>query len=344
MQQYFGTTNPVVLSSSPPTPPSPSPMELSHSTKLIQYYLKMYQQLDKLKPTKVKRLVQQGIPKQVRWMFWLKLSGASLLQKSHPNLFQELLCQSTDDAEQIKKDIPRTFPNLKEFTTITLRMKWERQSHKLIGDEFEQNNQQKLYNVCKALSIYMKQSEIGFYVQGLSFICGYFLMHLSEEDTFWICVQLLSKYDFKSMYQDGFPKLSACITVLQQLITKSHPSLLLLLQKNGLDLNLLTHKWFLTLFCLQFPFEFLDSFWDMFFVQGWKFVFKVVMQLIQCNVEQVNQIAREVTHMDEQNSYLIDLFHNTIPTQFDSTTTVHHFMKKVYATKLSEKPFKSFTL
>lgn len=94
-------------------------------------------------------MLKMGVPRQVQWMLWMKMTHARDRRLKHPNMYEQLLRQKQYNLldeqvmQQIKKDIPRTFPESEEFVKITSYMEWQRKREHLIyghniGEEFEQ--------------------------------------------------------------------------------------------------------------------------------------------------------------------------------------------------------------
>lgn len=111
--------------------------------------------------------IKSGIPKMIRGNVWIML--AKQYSKTHPVVdtsefvnynvpYGELLKNLTDQQHAIFMDIGRTFPN-NEYYKAPFGV-----------------GQLSLFNVLKAYSIL--DSELG-YCQGLGFICGVLLLHVS---------------------------------------------------------------------------------------------------------------------------------------------------------------------
>lgn len=114
---------------------------------------------------------RKGIPKSVRPKAWFYLSGAYLLKKKNPDVYEELLKKPGNPAtiEEIKKDKHRQFP-----------------FHEMFLDE-QKVGQIELFNVLKAYSIY--NPKVGF-CQAQAPIAAFLLMHLPAEDAFWVFVSV----------------------------------------------------------------------------------------------------------------------------------------------------------
>lgn len=151
-------------------------------------------------------------------------------------------------------------------------------------------SQQKLYQVLKAISLY--QPDIG-YVQGMAYIAGFLLVHLSEEDTFWMMVSLFESFEMREIYSPGFPKLKEYTYVFGRIVADKIPRLHRLFRNNDIDMALIANKWFLTLYCMNFPFNILTRIWDIFLIQGWRIIFKVGVQLLKMQKKRLLSIEPE---------------------------------------------------
>ena len=102
---------------------------------------------------------------------WFYLSGAYLLKKKNPGLYEQLLQKSANPQviEQINKDKHRQFP-----------------FHEMFLDD-DKVGQIELFNVLKAYSIYNPKVS---YCQAQGPIAAFLLMHLPAEDAFWVFVSV----------------------------------------------------------------------------------------------------------------------------------------------------------
>lgn len=174
----------------------------------------------------LKRFIRKGIPASLRSEVWMKSSSAFSQRQRQPDLYQRLLKCSYDKetADQIKVDLPRTFPE------------------NIFFDQYKAS----LFNVLITYSLNNK--DVG-YCQGLNYIAGklalllhchvmcrliviklYFniyaglllLVTKNEENSFWLLKEVVENivpsYHTKSMYG-----LITDVEVLAQLIKKKNP-------------------------------------------------------------------------------------------------------------------------
>lgn len=142
--------------------PTPHMTELEFWAALVSDYSRTAQKL----PTLTSNKIRAGVPPPLRGVVWPSIAGAR-----DPALHEEFdrLCGETSPYEGIiGKDIGRSWPNV---------------------DMFKDPNgegQQMLARVLKCFSLY--DTRIG-YCQGLGFVVGPLLMHMSEADSFAVLVR-----------------------------------------------------------------------------------------------------------------------------------------------------------
>lgn len=97
----------------------------------------------------LKRFIRKGIPSSLRPEVWMKSSSAYIQRQRQPDLYQKLLQCSYDKetSDQIKVDLPRTFPD------------------NIFFDQYKAS----LFNVLISYSLHNK--DVG-YCQGLNYIAG----------------------------------------------------------------------------------------------------------------------------------------------------------------------------
>eukprot|EP01016_Furgasonia_blochmanni_P031627 TRINITY_DN3264_c0_g5_i3.p1 TRINITY_DN3264_c0_g5~~TRINITY_DN3264_c0_g5_i3.p1 ORF type:complete len:465 (+),score=49.65 TRINITY_DN3264_c0_g5_i3:96-1490(+) len=132
---------------------------------------------------------------------------------------------------EIAKDVPRTFPQLRFFKS---------------------NDNQKILTTI-LIATANTFPEIG-YVQGFNGIAGLFLVSkFSDQETYWAIVYLLKQLDLKSLFQTGFPLLRVFNFQLETLCRYYCPSICAHLDSSEISLSFITTKWILTLFTYVLP-------------------------------------------------------------------------------------------
>ena len=148
--------------------------------------------------------------------------------------YQDLLTETTFKFEsEIRRDIHRTFPQLKFFR------------------EANSIGQQELFKVLKAVSI--QNPEVG-YCQGMGFIAGILLSHMCELDAFNV-LSVLMDGEMGGLYKPGLPLLPKYLSQLSGMIESEIPNLFAHFQQVGIDVSMFGSQWVLSLFIysLSFP-------------------------------------------------------------------------------------------
>lgn len=157
---------------------------------------------------------------------------------------------------EIKRDVHRTFPELKLFK--------ERGSY----------GQVELYNVLKAFSIH--NPEVG-YCQGMGFIVGILLSYMSELDAFNCLVTLMkendkSTHNMGGLYKPGLPLLGKYLQAFQLTIDKELPKLSSHFQNLGIEISMFGSQWILSLFIYNLSFEKAVSLFNLFLFFGYQII------------------------------------------------------------------------
>lgn len=141
--------------------------ELEFWAALVADYPSTAQRL----PTLTSNKIRAGVPAPLRGVVWPSIAGARDTQ-----LFEEFgrLCGESSPYENlIGKDIGRSFPNVEMFRDPN-------------GE-----GQQMLARVLKCFSLY--DSKIG-YCQGLGFVVGPLLMHMTDAESFCVLIRCVFNY------------------------------------------------------------------------------------------------------------------------------------------------------
>lgn len=206
------------------------------------------------------RRVRKGIPDCLRGTVWPKLAGSDCAAQEAPGRYQECLTLPAPMEEIIFRDINRTFP-----THVFFR-------------ELDGMGQRQLMNVLKAYSVH--NPEVG-YCQGMGFIAGLLLLHMQEEDSFWLLTRLTSAYGMEGLYKDKLPKLNEDLFVFERLMAKFLPRVQAHLEESGIHVSMFATEWFVTVFTSSFPFRAVLRIWDIFLLEGQKIVFRVALTLLK---------------------------------------------------------------
>ncbi|XP_026127696.1 TBC1 domain family member 4-like isoform X5 [Carassius auratus] len=236
--------------------------------------------------------VCQGVPKSRRGEVWLLLSQQYRLHHRLPQRqqppetpYQDLLKQLTAQQHSILVDLGRTFPTHQYFSAQ-------------LGA-----GQLSLYNLLKAYSLL--DTEVG-YCQGISFVAGLLLLHMSEEQAFDTLKFLMYDLSIRRQYRPDMISLQIQMYQLSRLLHDYHRNLYTHLEEHEICPSLYAAPWFLTLFASQFPLGFVARIFDLLFVQGTEVIFKVALCLLSSH-------EGEILECDCFES-IVDYLKSTIPT------------------------------
>ncbi|KAM7291506.1 TBC1 domain family member 1 [Ixodes scapularis] len=221
----------------------------------------------RINPDLLADLVRAGLPRHRRGEIWLLLAEQCKLRRppcqgAEVDLsvgYQQLLNQLTSYQHAILIDLGRTFPSHPFF-------------RECLGP-----GQLSLFNLLKAYSLLDPQ--VG-YCQGLSFVAGVLLLHMTEEEAFEMMKHFLFHLGFRKQYKPDMLALQVELYQLYRLLHDHQRELYVHLEKYDVGPALFAAPWFLTLFASQFPLGFVSRLFDVIFLQGAEAVFKVALSLL----------------------------------------------------------------
>ncbi|KAL2780115.1 TBC1 domain family member 1 isoform 5 [Daubentonia madagascariensis] len=240
---------------------------------------------------KMHSAVGQGVPRHHRGEIWKFLAEQFHLKHQFPSKqqpkdmpYKELLKQLTSQQHAILIDLGRTFPTHPYFSAQ-------------LGA-----GQLSLYNILKAYSLL--DQEVG-YCQGLSFVAGILLLHMSEEEAFKMLKFLMFDMGLRKQYRPDMIILQIQMYQLSRLLHDYHRDLYNHLEEHEIGPSLYAAPWFLTVFASQFPLGFVARVFDMIFLQGSEVIFKVALSLLGSHKPLILQ--------HENLETIVDFIKNTLP-------------------------------
>ncbi|KAM3940406.1 TBC1 domain family member 1 isoform 4-T4 [Leptodactylus fuscus] len=240
---------------------------------------------------KIHAAVGQGVPRHHRGEIWKFLAEQYQLRHQMPSRspvkdvpYKELLKQLTTQQHAILIDLGRTFPTHPYFSAQ-------------LGA-----GQLSLYNILKAYSLL--DPEVG-YCQGLSFVAGVLLLHMSEEDAFKLLKFLMYDMGLRKQYRPDMVTLQIQMYQLSRLLHDYHRDLYNHLEEYEIGPSLYAAPWFLTMFASQFPLGFVARVFDMLYLQGSEVIFKVALSLLGSHKPLILQ--------QENLESIVDFIKNTLP-------------------------------
>ncbi|KAL0281381.1 UNVERIFIED_CONTAM: hypothetical protein PYX00_002384 [Menopon gallinae] len=260
--------------------------------------------------------IRQGVPPAKRGDVWHFLAVQYCLKQppfdstGYPNYdvpYEDLLKQLTSFQHAILIDLGRTFPNHPYFSSP-------------LGP-----GQLALFNILKAYSLLDPQ--VG-YCQGLSFIAGVLLLHMSEEAAFLLLRHLMFRRGIRKQYLPDMAALQVQLYQLTRLLYDTLPKLYAHFDKNEVAPTLYAAPWMLTVFASQFPLGFVTRVFDLVFLEhATDVVFRVILALLEEHMESLLSIST----FEEIMNYL----KNEIPKM--SSEHVEKVMKRVLTMDISKR-------
>lgn len=198
----------------------------------------------------------------------MKISGASKLMAENTGYYKRILGVHSNQANaswfsQIEKDLKRTYTN-----------------HPLFMD---QKDEEVTMAMRRILIAYSWRNPLVAYCQSFNYIVGMLLLHLSEEETFWLFVTLVENYLPQNFYSPNLKGVLVDATVLDELIFQNLYKLSTKLKKLEFDISSFTMSFFMKLFTTDFPVEVTLRIWDAMFTFGPVMLFRVTLALLKLN-------------------------------------------------------------
>jgi len=230
-------------------------------------WAKLLPEWDKQKRSAIEKLCIGGVPEALRGEIWKLLCGVPEAIRKQPDEY---------------KTLKGTVAQRKVAVLIDADIQRCHLDHSLFAVPYS-GGQISLFNVMKAYSLY--DAAVG-YTQGMTDLAGIFLMYMSEEDTFWLLVQLMfdNRWEMHGLFTDGFPLVVACCHVQAMLINKFFPDLSKHMQQIGFDpavINGAAMEWYMALFSRIAPFSHVVRIFDVIFCKGYSSVFQFAMAFFQ---------------------------------------------------------------
>ncbi|KAK0181177.1 hypothetical protein PV327_003483 [Microctonus hyperodae] len=219
--------------------------------------------------------IKQGVPKGKRGEVWQFLAEQFCLKQppvdthDFPNYntpYDLILKQLTSQQHAILIDLGRTFPNHPFFSSA-------------LGP-----GQLALFNLLKAYSLL--DHEVG-YCQGLSFVAGVLLLHMSEDQAFFLLRHLMFRRGLRKLYLPDMAALQLHLYQLSRLLRDRLPSVYNHFDKHEVSPTLYAAPWLLTLFASQFPLGFVTRVFDLLFLESSEVIFRVALALLEEHQEQL---------------------------------------------------------
>uniref|UniRef100_A0A060SZ41 ARAD1A17226p n=1 Tax=Blastobotrys adeninivorans TaxID=409370 RepID=A0A060SZ41_BLAAD len=189
-------------------------------------------------------MVWSGVPPPLRGMAWRAMCESH--SHTFESLYDSLAAEWTPFVKIIGRDLNRTFPEIGLF------------------QEKGGEGQVALGRVLRAYSAYDMQ--VG-YCQGLTFLAGPLLLHMSDRDAFCVLVRLMEDYDLRSMFTADMAGLQLRIYQFEFLFKHYLPELHSHFEALGVN-SIYASQWFLSFFAVTCPLSILVRIYDLMFAEG----------------------------------------------------------------------------
>ncbi|KAF9942402.1 TBC1 domain member 9 [Mortierella alpina] len=224
-------------------------------------YLAMYgRDACMIKTTQLRTLILNGISETFRPQLWMVLSGATYFRSGEDSY--RLSLEAGDNRVssvlgEIEKDVVRSMPGHPAYQSA-------------IG----------LGALRRVLSSYSWRNPTIGYAQSMNIVASKLLLHLKEEDSFWLlatlCEQLLPDYYSKTLVGVQVDQ-----KVFSHLVGISLPSIASHFKQIDIDLATITIPWFLCLYQSAFPLPASTRVLDCFFYEGPSFLFMLGLAILK---------------------------------------------------------------
>ncbi|KAH3757950.1 Rab-GTPase-TBC domain [Pelomyxa schiedti] len=243
------------------TSPAAIKKELERAVK----WNKLMKNWEKAKPKIVHGRCVKGIPDRCRGEAWKLLAGVPEIRDKNPTIYKLLLASQPPPrvASQLDLDIKRAHLQHEMF-------------HQTFG-----SGQITLFNVLRAYSVY--DPVLG-YTQGMADIAGFLLMYMTEEDAFWMLVQLMKdKYGLRAMLSEGFPGLYRVGYIQEHMLQETFSEMQSFLKKKGLTDFIAPYlmEWYMLAYLRILPFELTLRVFDVFLCEGYTWLFSVALGIFK---------------------------------------------------------------
>lgn len=230
-----------------------------------------------------------GVVRQQRLKLWRQLTAVEDIEagwcqklgvQSSEDAFNALLQQplSQSKISEIERDVHRTYPTHERFC----------------GEEGAMGRRE-LSQVLQAVVV--AEPNVG-YCQGMNFVAATLLIHAdSVQEAFWLLLALLEGYHFRYVFAPGVPLVPLRVFQFSGLVQRNLPHLWRHLREDGHSLEIFAHQCVLTLFSYSLGPDLLAHVYDVFFMLGWKAVFRIGVSLLATLEDQLlNMDLEDISH------------------------------------------------
>lgn len=205
-------------------------------------------------------LIVRGIPDHFRRDVWLMMANIENIGELY-DTYKQCLKKKYESEDEIKLDVPRTFPNVEGFC------------------ESDDRLLKSLFKVVKAYSIY--DADVG-YCQGVASLAGLLLMKMNERDSFAMLVTLMFKYGLRKLYKPEMSQFKVVVHQFDGILKRTLPNICNYFKLLEFSTSIICSH-FLTLACNILPLAVVFNVIDLVLLDGFKIVPKVFLAILKLN-------------------------------------------------------------
>ncbi|SCV03102.1 LAMI_0H05490g1_1 [Lachancea mirantina] len=211
------------------------------------------------------KLIRVGVPNRLRGEIWELCCGSIYSRFQNPGYYANILEENKGKLslaiEEIEKDLNRSLPEYSAY--------------------HDEEGIKRLRNVLTAYS--WKNPEIG-YCQAMNILVAALLIFMTEEQAFWclscLCDNYIQGYYSKTMYGTLLDQ-----KVFESFVESKMPVLWDHINRNDIQLSIISLPWFLSLFFTAMPLPYAFRIMDIFLVNGPVTLFQVALGVLKVNGE-----------------------------------------------------------
>jgi len=136
----------------------------------------------------------------------------------------------------------------------------------------------------------------------MNFLVAILLMHLDEENAFWLFVQLMKKYSLDGFFTGKTPLLEQCLRKFDYWLGELLPQLQEHFLNEGIVISIFSSQWLKTLYSYNFPLDIVFRIWDVFLMEGTDFLIWVGLialdsleeQLLKLHAMEINNLLKNL--------------------------------------------------
>jgi len=125
------------------------------------------------------------------------------------------------------------------------------------------------------------------YCQGLNYIAGILLMHLTEESCFWAMVEIMNRHQLRGNFVGELTTLNKSLQIFSSLVHVLLPPLADHLEEQCVSVDVFAFSWFHTLFTRNIPTHLTLRIWDIFIKEGITIIFRVAIAILKESKEEL---------------------------------------------------------